>query len=410
MQTIYPQKIPAGKAGIFAKKTAQTHRLIVRAGRARVIHTLVSRRWRLAYTGAMPPKVATGALKSPVDYRDKIAAAAAIAAQPTITLPTTFHTDLGSVLMQSIEPACVAHNMVYIFRYWWFLKYGVWVDFSPRFLDTLVKRYDGQPIDGGTFPRLVLNVLCQFGCATTATLPNDTSLPIATYRDDALLTAAVMSEASKYKAPGYYGVPLDMQSTREAIFLYGAISALFQIGPRFYTSAAGQASWLDADIDPLDPPASEADVISGHQLAPNGWGDSIFNTLRNEWSSLWANNGEARYSPQGWAQFILEQWAIAEIPKDVVDFLKVLPSPANFHYTFQKNMHRGDESTDVEFLQIAYMILGLLEPIQPSEFGYFGPKTAEANLKYQNSKNIQSPSANDAGPQTRGFLNGDFAV
>ena len=348
-------------------------------------------------------KTALGAVLSTGDYRDKIVTKAVGAPIVAPVLPATFDKTLSStVLMQALEPACVSNSAVDNLKLWWFIKHGEWVDFSPRFLDILAKRYDGQPIDGGTFPRLVFKLMAQYGCATTATLPNDTTLPIPQYRNDALLTPAVFAEAAKYKTPGYFSVPLDFVSTRQAIYLYGAISSLFLIGEEFWTP-----SWADGDIDPLRTPKS---IVGGHQLTPHGWTGSTFNLLRNSWSDAWANKGDAQYDPKVWAPFLMEQWAIAEIPQDVADFIAMLPSPSGFHYTWNTNLKMGDVSEDVKFLQVAYMILGWLKPIAPEEFGIFGPKTGAANFAYQSAKKITPTSANDVGPLTRAALNKDFAL
>lgn len=349
--------------------------------------------------------LATGAIPSGIDYRTRLVAAAVNAAASALippSLPVNFNTTLGPVLMQALEPACVAHSAVDNLKLYWFRKTGVWIDFSPRFLDILAKRFDNQAIDAGTYPQLVFKLMVQYGCATTATLPNDTTLPIAQYRNDALLTPAVFAEASKYKTPGYVGVPVTLADTRYAIYLYGAISTLFQIGQEFWTP-----SWADKDIDPLRTPAL---IESGHQLTPKGWNGPANNILRNEWSDLWANKGEAQYNFSQWAPFIIEQWAIAEIPPDTADFLKLLPAPANFHYIFQNAMEFGQQSDDVKFLQVALMILGHLKTIQPDELGYYGMKTAAAVLLFQTASNIAPTAPNNVGPKTRVALNARFAV
>ncbi len=344
----------------------------------------------------------TGAIQSPHDYRDNYAAAAVAEALAAIQLPASYKTPLAPPMMQAQEPACVSHSVADNLKLYWFRKTGKWIDFSPRFLDILAKRFDGQDrATGGTYPRLVFKLAVQYGCATTATLPNDTSLPILEYRDDAKLTPEVFSEAAQYKTPGYVSIPLDFQSTRQAIYLYGAISALFQIGDEFWTP-----SWADKDIDPLRIPKV---AVSGHQLTPFGWEDATYNDLQNEWSTAWANGGHAKYDPLAWAPYVFEAWAFAEIPPDVQDLLKALPSPTNFHYQWNTDLVLGERNDDVGFAQIAYMILGFLPPIPANELGIFGPKTAAANAKYQQAHRI-APAPNHIGPQTRAALNAQFAV
>lgn len=355
----------------------------------------------------MEPIVETGGIASPHDYRDGIVSAAVVAQLSSVQVPATYQTDLPPHLMQAQEPACVSHDAVDNLKLYWFRKTGEWVDFSPRFLDILAKRFDNQDrATGGTYPRLVFQLMAKYGCATEATLPNDTTLPVLQYRDDSLLTAAVFAEAAKYKTPGYVSIPLDFASTRVAVFVYGIVSALLQIGQEFWTNAAGQSSWADADLDPLRTPKV---IVSGHQLGIKGWVSATLNTLRNEWSEAWANKGDANYDPHAWAPYVIEQWAIAEIPPDVTDFLKNLPAPAAFHYTFNTDLTLGDYSDEVRFAQTALMILGFLAPLTPDDFGHFGPKTAAAVLKYQQANRINPPSQNHIGPQTRAALNKQFS-
>lgn len=246
---------------------------------------------------------ARGAYPSPFDYRDQIAGAQTAAVTAGIILPPTFHTNIGPVLMQAFEPACVSHMAVELLSLYYFQKTGVWISFSPRFLDTLAKRYDGcNRATDGTYGRLVMSLMVNFGCATTEMLPNDTTLPVLEYRDDSMLTAEVFADAAKYKIPGYTAVPLDKQSTRGAISLYGAIGALMYIDDQWWTP-----SWADRDIDPLRTPNVNKALDDGHAITPNGWNSDTQNNLRNHWSETWANKGEAGYDAASWIPFTMEQ-------------------------------------------------------------------------------------------------------
>lgn len=348
----------------------------------------------------MDQKPATGAIPSGGDYRDKIAATFAVA---TATTTGYFNQYLGGVLMQAQEPACVAHSLIKIAKVYFFLRDGVWLDLSPRFLDILMKRYDGQDrATGGAIPRLGLKLLVQFGCCTNAMLPNDTSLPVLEYRDDALLTDAVFENAALHRIPGFVGVPVEFNATRTALSLYKALSTTFLIGSELWLP-----SWADRDIDPLRTPKV---VVDGHQMTQCGFQDPKLNILENEWSTAWGKNGQVQFDPVAWAPYTVEQWAVAEIPADVADYLKNLPAASNFHYQWDMNLAVGDNNKDIKSLQIAFMILGLLAPIAPSELGIFGPKTAAANLKYQAEKGIKPESGANVGPLTRAALNKDFAL
>lgn len=337
---------------------------------------------------------------SPPDYRDRVAAEALAGEPVPVILPNTLDTQLGPVLMQGKIPACVSHSVVDIMKLWWFRKTGVWIDFSPRFLDILSSEVD-IPIDGGRRPRTVLKVAMNRGCCTTGTLPNDVSLSIPEYRNAKLIPDIAYKEALQYRIPGFIGVQLDMQNMRTGLYLYGALSTLFAVGDQMFSP-----SWLPKDTDPLRTPNP---VNSGHQMTVKGWSSPTLNLLRNEWSDAWGNNGETEYSTADWAPFIYESWSVAEIPTHVIELMKSLPSPANFHYQWGVNMAIGQQSEDIKFLQIALMILGLLKPINPEDLGYYGPKTSAAVLAYQNNHGIHPAAPNSVGPKTRDALNRQFS-
>ncbi len=340
----------------------------------------------------------TGGIISPPDYRDFIAAAS-ILPTTSIVLPQILNTQLGPVLMQGKIPACVSHSIVDIMKLWWFKKKGVWIDFSPRFLDILSAEAD-IPIDGGRRPRIVLKIAMTKGCCTTATLPNDVSLSIAEYRNKNAISQAAYDEALKYKIPGFINIQLDYQSMRTAMYLYGAVSTLFSVGDQMFSP-----SWLPKDTSPLRTPNP---VTSGHQMTPKGWASPDLNILRNEWSEGWGNKGETEYNPTEWAPFVYESWAIAEVPKNVMDFMKSLPSPKDFHYQWNTDLKGGQFSEDIKFLQIALMTLGHLKVVNPEDLGYYGPKTTAAVLAYQNSKGIYPTAPSSVGPRTRLTLNKQF--
>lgn len=91
-----------------------------------------------------------GAIPSPHDYRDAYASAT-----PSISfeLPPSFNTEMpGVVLNQAKIPACVSHSVAQALQLYHFRRNGQLINFSPRFLDVLAKRFDGQPLDGGTIP------------------------------------------------------------------------------------------------------------------------------------------------------------------------------------------------------------------------------------------------------------------
>ncbi len=344
-----------------------------------------------------------GAIRSPSDYRDSIASASVTATLAAVTLQPTFDTDLtklGPVMMQGHQPACVSFAWVMVMKLYWYAKTGKVIDFEPRFLHANTAYPGGTPEDGRA-PRDVAKASVTLGCCTTATLNGDVTMPLAQYTDKTQISAAAYAEALQYRLPGYISIPLQQPTVRAAIQLFGAASALFDIGSEFWLP-----SWADKDIDPLRTPAT---IVGGHELVLKGWVSDVLDHLRNHWSAAWANNGEANYGWAAWAPYIFEVWVPAEIPADTADFLKSLPSPSSFHYQWNSNLSYGMQNDDVKFAQIALMILGFLAPVDASDLGIYGPKTAAAVSKYQQAHKI-APAPNNIGPLTRTALNAQFAL
>ena len=356
----------------------------------------------------------TGAIPSPDDYRDRMAAqsvydkmSADLAAG---TLPYQFETDiaaLGEALDQNKTSACVSHAWALVMKYWWWKKTGELVDFSPRYLH-IMSRQDWIPVDGGRVPRDVCKVSAKNGCCTTRLLPNDTeNLTHAEYGNPAVLTAEMHAEAAKYKIPGYIRIPDNSVSDfRRAIQQLGLVSGLFSISDAFWTAEDGTVTWAANRIDPLRIKPS----TSNHQMVVRGWIDTM-NIVRNSWSKLWANNGEAKYKAGSWLPFIWEGWAIAEVPADLKAFLSALPAPADFHYQWNTDLKAGmAPNDDIKMAQIFFMMHGFLGIVPPEQLGYYGPLTAKAVQKYQTYKKISPTAPNSIGPKTRAAMNADAAL
>ena len=357
-----------------------------------------------------------GALKSIDDYRSHIVAME-LAKQGTLitqqqnALVTDFQ-KLG-ILNQLSEPACVSHSIVYLIKLYFFVKTGKIIDFSPRFLDLIsgLKQYNGYydfKLTDGRDPLTVLKMALKYGCATTATIPNDTSLSIAEYRNPAILTQAVFNEAAQYKIPGFTTIALSQESVRNAVRTYGASSLLFRIGKELWTDTFGNPSYEQIYIDPLRPPKS---VIGGHQMTDSGYNVSLEH-LVNSWGTGWADNGEADYLWSEWSQFILEGWVIAEIPPEILKTIQGLPSPRDFIHNFKIQMSYGMTNEEVKMLQIALSILGFFT--YPEITGYYGSATENAVLAFQIAENVDSLSelislhGKIVGPKTLTALNREF--
>lgn len=359
----------------------------------------------LKYNGDMSEDLvpALGAIKSPADYRDIPLGAAGV-----VALPDTFKTDVSAlpVWNQMKIGSCVAHAFAKAMQIWWFQKHGEVVNFSPRFLFALAKSQDGLPGDVGTYPRLVASIAKNVGCCTEALLPNDSTLSFADYTNMGNITQAMRDEAAKYKIPGYVFAHTAYE-IRQAIYQYGSVALLMQIGQEWWTRPDGVSSWNKADIDPLRIPAV---VVSGHEIVGYGW-ESNFDDILNSWSQQWADNGTNKFDINKWGQWVGEAIAIAEIPQNVLDIVHQLPTPQNFKYTFNTVLNPGDKNQEVIWLQAALMLDGEFDAtlyaqlLQEGSLGYFKPGgvTQTALTKFQKKYGI-APYPR-VGPLTQAQLN-----
>lgn len=361
-----------------------------------------------------------GAKRSPYDYRHMIASAAAdMTPQP---LPVGIITDMTKFgeFDQKQEPACVSNAWAKRMKLWWYLKTGQVVDFCPRFLHIIsgMKKYNGTadlgPEDGRD-PAIVAKLSLTVGCATEATLVNDTTLSTVDYFNPALISQAMLDEAAQYKIPGYISVAPTQAAFRNAVIKYGAVSMLLEVGAEFWTAPNGVVSW-DAEgpngIDPIRPPKSINDIISGHETLYIGY-NSLLERGDNSWSDLWDLKGEFNFIWSEWEDYIKEGWTIAELDPTTLALLQSLPPASDFEHEFVTSLSQGMTSDEVKMLQIALSIDG--EFTYPEVTGYYGPLTATAVLAFQQkyqvdtSAELLSLKGSRVGPKTLAALNKIYA-
>lgn len=207
----------------------------------------------------------------------------------------------------------------------------------------------------------------------------DRDLPYAAYI--AKLVAIPDTEISRLlalcesKLAGYAQVDVSSaQSVQKAILDSKAgVIARFEVGKEWFTP-----SWDSKDIDPLQPPAV---VISGHAINEAKFANTVF-SLANSWSPAWNKNGIGtalweKYRPtEAWIPYYEQAPIMVALPK---------ASEFKHHFTTPMRLDAA-YNPEVEYLQIALMILGYLPLVKRSELGFYGAKTAVAVLAFQEAK------------------------
>lgn len=325
--------------------------------------------------------VSTGGIPSPRDYRD-IALSSVVAPVP---LPDSFVIDIANLPIENQRKigACVGHATSKYKQKLDLSDTGKIINESPRFIYAICKALDNFPGEG-TYPRLSMKVLMDYGCATTDTVPNDTNLDHESYvynRNINNIPSQAFTDAAQNKISSYASVDITLDGIRNAVYQSEGCSTLVQVGTEWYTDKNGLVTWDPNKILPIQPPKV---IISGHQVYVYGYekvGDDFKIHFINSWSGDWASYGKGYFMWSQYKNFITEAWTAIDIPNKLLEQVQNLPNEGSFKYNFKNVLTYGQRSLDVKMLQIALKIDGTFK--YPEITGYYGAITAKAVYDFQ---------------------------
>lgn len=260
------------------------------------------------------------------------------------------------------------------------------IPLSARFLYTIAKSLDGYQ-DEGTYPRLVMKILKDYGCATEKTVPNDTTLSHEAYvynRNIDNLPSGALNEAKKYKIASYASVPMTKLGIQKAVNFADGLSMLVRLDASWWSDKNG-ITWDPARILPLKAPNP---AISGHQIYVFGYevvGDDMKVFFLNSFSSDWGNHGEGWFWLSEYQKFMVEGWTAINVPAQLLDEANNLP--ATFSHNFNRVISYGERSEEVKALQRA---LSVDKSFNYTVTGYYGDITAAAVLSFQRKYKVAS--------------------
>lgn len=387
-------------------------------------------------------ELAGGALQSPADYRYiNLASIAGAAPADLSAFPRSFHVDFSGVpdMYQRQIGACTNHSFAeHLTHREQRLNPQTTYVASARFGYALSKIEDGvTPADEqGTYCVMPFKIGVKYGIASTAVVPNDTTIPYDAYifsRNIHNIPAAAFTDADQHRIPGYVQVgqfgnvqPQDllhalMQNPQDGV------AFCLPLGSEWYTRASGGSSWAKADILPIRKMVSN---ISGHDVLATGFEieegtNRVKIFFRNHWSKAWASTGgipnnaapENNDGDNGWFYMdqhtITEAWMTSEIPDALLAIVKSLPAQKDFNHQWLTTIQVGSQGPDVTALQIALKIVGTF-PFNQAVTDYFGAITQKAVMDYQRKYHVATEAdivaaAGACGPQTRDGLNRMFA-
>lgn len=348
------------------------------------------------------PKYALGGIKSPPDYRDVQLSSIAGAALP----PDSFSLDTSSfpIFNQHSLGACVGHAGAKDSQEKEYNENKIVVSASARFLYALCKCFDGVA-EQGTYPRTMMKMRQKYGCATEATVPNDTTLDHETYcykRSVDNFPATSFAEAEKYTIKSYVAATLSVAGIKQAIYQGNGAVALIAITEDWFGYSSG-------------PMPLQLATDGNHEVFFKGYEPYNGKTLVkgvNSWGKEWGMQGEFELVLEDWLSRIQEVLTSVDLPDTLLEHLHTLPAPGTFHYNFTEDLRPDhipgvtwvNNIVEVRALQIALSLEGIFKDItEPQFMGFYGSNTEECVREFQNKYHL--PVTGNVDQPTRNQLN-----
>ncbi len=349
---------------------------------------------------------ALGGQRSPSDYRDvKLSQLGTATA-----LPLSYFIDISKlpVWNQHQLGACGGHAEGK-YRQKEVSKDNL-VPLSARFLYAVAKCIDGTRGEG-TWSRVLMKVAQDYGCATEATMVNDTTLDHDAYVYNFNLTnipPAALVEALNYKIKSYAFADMSEDGLKQAIIQGEGAFLLAKVGSNWFTA--------NGYIPPI------TDVAGNHFIYLYGYeteGDRTKFHILNSWGPGWSQNGT------GWFYFdeqplcLIECATNVNLDDTILAHLHTLPSQADFKWTFTKDQSpnlpdangeitsNDNDPNEVTALQIALAILGFFSQVtDPLACGFYSSQTQGSVMDFQRAKAL--PATGILDEATRTVLNSLF--
>ncbi|MDP3042687.1 MAG: C1 family peptidase [Candidatus Omnitrophota bacterium] len=254
-------------------------------------------------------KFSLGCRKDPKDARD-IPMGLVL---PVVPIPVSFDfTKLMSpVRNQGNEGACVAFaSVVGVKEFQDKKEYRKLISLSPRFLYNLCKKFDGIPFEEGTYPRIAMKVLLNYGVCHESFwpyVPLKKSLPRKGADKDAL----------KFKIKAYARIKSQLEMKRSLL-----VNGPFLAGVKVYKS------WFNKSVEKsgfIPMPKRNEQLMGGHAICIVGYDDKfrIFK-FKNSWGAKWADKGYG-YLPYAYMQkYCSDAWSATDLIEDAKAFVKKL--------------------------------------------------------------------------------------
>ncbi len=242
-----------------------------------------------------------GCKKDPKDLRD-IPMGLVL---PPIPVPKRLdYTDnMTPVRDQADEGTCVAFaSVVGVKEYFDSKEYKKSLELSPRFVYNLCKKFDGAPDEEGTYPRVAMKVLLNYGVCP------ESFWPYKPHQKD-LPEKNADTNARKYRIKAYARLKSLIEMKRSLL-----VNGPFLAGVEVFES------WFEKEVQKtglIPMPKRYEEIAGGHAVCIVGFDDNkgLFK-FKNSWSEKWADKGYG-YLPYGYIKkYCSDAWSSTDLIDD----------------------------------------------------------------------------------------------
>lgn len=247
-----------------------------------------------------------GCLKDPLDPRD-IPMGLVLPAVPT-PVSFDFTKSMSPVRNQGSEGTCVAFASVSGVKEFQDKKeYRKFIRLSPRFLYSLCKKFDGAPFEEGTYPRIAMKILLNYGVC------HELFWPYVAGEKGAPRNGAD-KDALKFKIKAYARLESQLEMKRSLL-----VNGPFLAGVKVFKS------WFNKKVERsglIPMPKRNEELMGGHAICIVGYDDKfkIFK-FKNSWGAVWADGGYG-YLPYAYMEkYSSDAWSATDLienPKALV--------------------------------------------------------------------------------------------
>ncbi|MDP3791567.1 MAG: C1 family peptidase [Candidatus Omnitrophota bacterium] len=247
-----------------------------------------------------------GCLKDPRDLRD-IPMGLVL---PPIPLPPNidYTENMTPVRSQGDEGTCVAFaSVVGMKEYQDTKEYKNLISLSPRYLYQLCKKYDGSPEEDGTYPRVAMKILLNYGT------PPENYWPYRPHQSDKPKTGSGKA-AVKYKIMAYARLKT-MPDMKRSLVINGPFLAGVDVYESWFTKKAAKTGLI-----PM--PKKKEIYQGGHAICVIGYDDpkKLFK-FKNSWGDRWGDGGYGYFNYDYMKQYCVDAWSATDLienPKALV--------------------------------------------------------------------------------------------